>query len=173
MQELSKEELLDKIEKTAREYEANYHGCTRCVLLPLQENLDLGDDLTFQASTPLAGGVAMRNETCGALLGGLLAVGLVTASKKIENEAALYDSLAAGFRFFRRFEKAMGNSLCSEIQKEKFGRAFNMADVKDYEALKEAGGYDIDRGCPQVVGKAARLAAEFILELREKQAAKG
>ena len=87
VQKSPKEELLDRIEETARNYERDYHGCSRCVLLSLQKHLNLGNDLTFQASTPLAGGVAMRGETCGALLGGLLAVGLVTASKEIEDEA--------------------------------------------------------------------------------------
>ena len=162
---LSKEELLDKIEKAAQSYEGNYHGCSRCVLLALQEHLDLGDDLTFQASTPFAAGIAMRGETCGALLGGLLAVGLATASKNIEDEPALFGSLAAGFRFYRRFEREMGATLCRDIQKAKLGRYFNIADPNEYEEFKKAGGYV---ECPKVVGKASRLAAEFILELREK-----
>jgi len=170
-QELSKEELLDKIERTAQKYEEKYYGCARCTLLALQENLNLGDDLTFQASTPLSAGIAWRGETCGALLGGLLAIGLVTASKKIEDEPAFFDPMAEGFRLFRRFEKALGSSLCRDIQKAKFGRSFNLADPKEFEEFENAGGHAAD-GCPQVVGKAARLAAEFIMELREKQAIK-
>jgi len=165
MQGLSKEELLDKIEEAARSYESKYHGCSRCVLLALQENLNLGDELTFQASTPFASGIAMKGETCGALLGGLLAVGLATASKNIEDESALSGSLAAGFRFYRRFEKEMGATLCRDIQKAKLGRYFNIADINEYKEFKEAGGYV---ECPKVVGKASRLAAEFILELRER-----
>ena len=170
-QGLSKEELLDKIEEAARSYEANYHGCSRCVLLALQEHLNLGDELTFQASTPFASGIAMRGETCGALLGGLLAVGLATASKNIEDEQALSGSMAAGFRLYRRFEKEMGATLCRDIQKARLGRYFNIADLNEYKEFREAGGYV---ECPKVVGKASRLAAEFILELREKaQEAKG
>ena len=164
-QKLPKEELLDRIEETARNYERDYHGCGRCVLLSLQEHLNLGNDLTFQASTPLAGGVAMRGETCGALLGGLLAVGLVTASKEIEDEAASFGSMAAGFRYARRFEKAIGSSICRHIMEARLGRFFNLADPKEYEQFKEAGGYNV---CPKVVGEASRLAAEFILELRER-----
>jgi len=163
---LSKEELLDKIEKAAQSYEGNYHGCSRCVLLALQEHLNLGDGLTFQASTPFAGGIAMRGETCGALLGGLLAVGLATASKEIEDEAALFGTMAAGFRYARRFVKAIGNSICRDIMEARLGCFFNIADPKEYEQFKEAGGYT---ECPKVVGEASRLAAEFILELQEKE----
>jgi len=164
VQELSREGLLDKIEETAHNYERDYHGCSRCTLLALQEHLNLGDDLTFQASTPFAGGIAFRGETCGALLGGLFAIGLATASKEIEDEEALFRSLAAGFRFCRRFEKEMGTTLCRDILKARLGRYFNLADPNEYEEAKKAGIYDV---CPKVVGKASRLAAEFILELRE------
>ncbi|MBW1703390.1 MAG: C_GCAxxG_C_C family protein, partial [Deltaproteobacteria bacterium] len=78
----SRDELLDKIEKAAHDYERDFHGCSRCVLKPLQDHLNLGDDASLKASTTLAAGVAMRGETCGALLGGLLAVGIVTASEE-------------------------------------------------------------------------------------------
>ncbi len=167
-QQLAKEELLNRIEETARNYERNYHGCSRCVLLSLQEHLNLGNDLTFQASTPLAGGVALRGETCGALLGGLLAVGLVTASQNIEDEAALSNSMAAGFRYARRFEKAIGSSICRDIQIARFGRFFNIADPKESEQFKEAGAYEV---CSKLVGEASRLAAEFILKLRKREEA--
>jgi len=60
----SREELLDKIEKEAHDYERDFHGCSRCVLKPLQDNLDLGDEASLKASTTLAAGVAMRGETC-------------------------------------------------------------------------------------------------------------
>jgi len=46
-----------------------------------------------------------------------------------------------------------------------------MLDPKDYERAKEAGSY---RECPKVTGKAARIAANFILEMRERaKAAQG
>jgi len=85
-QELPKKELLEKIEQAAHNYERDYHGCSRCVLRSLQEHLNLGDDFTLQASTPLAVGIAFQGKTCGALLGGLLAIGLATASQDMKDE---------------------------------------------------------------------------------------
>jgi len=79
-----RDELLNKIEKEAHDYERDFHGCSRCVLKPLQDNLNLGDEASLKASTPLAAGVAMRGETCGAFLGGLLAVGIATAKRGSE-----------------------------------------------------------------------------------------
>ena len=163
----SRDELLDKIEKAAHDYERDFHGCSRCVLKPLQDHLDLGNDASLKASTPLAAGVAMRGETCGALLGGLLAVGIVTASEELKDVNALTNSLAAGFRLARNFEKEFGTTNCTKIQTDKLGRFYSLADPEQYKAFIEAGGY---RECPKVVGKTARMTAEFILDDRDKMA---
>jgi len=163
----SRAELLDKIEKEAHDYEREFHGCSRCVLKPLQDNLDLGDEASLKASTPLAAGVAMRGETCGALLGGLLAVGMATASEDLSDVDALTHSLAAGFRLARNVEKEFGTTNCTKIQTDKLGRFYSLADPEQYRAFIEAGGY---RECPKVVGRIARMTAEFILEYRDKMA---
>jgi C_GCAxxG_C_C family probable redox protein len=163
----SREELLDKIEKEAHDYEKDFHGCSRCVLKPLQDNLDLGDEASLKASTTLAAGVAMRGETCGALLGGLLAVGIATASEDFKDVDALTNSLAAGFRLARKIEKEFGTTNCTKIQTDRLGRFYSLADPEQYKAFIEAGGYT---ECPKVVGKIARMTAEFILDHREKTA---
>lgn len=159
-QEISKEELLDRIEKTAHDYEAKYHGCSRCVMQALLDHVKLGDSLAFKASIPLAGGVGMRGETCGAMIAGLLALGIALGKEDIKDEDWM-ESLRAGYRLCRRFEKEIGSTSCREIQRARLGRAFNLADPKDYEEFAKAGGYV---ECPKVVGKAARLAAEMIIE---------
>jgi C_GCAxxG_C_C family probable redox protein len=163
----SKEELLDRIEKEAHDYERDFHGCSRCVFKPLQDNLDLVDESSLKASTPLAAGVAMRGETCGAFLGGLLALGIATASEDLKDVNALTNSLAAGFRLARNVEKEFGTTNCTKIQTDKLGRFYSLADPEQYKAFIEAGGY---RECPKVVGKIARMTAEFILDYRDKMA---
>jgi len=170
-QELSKEELLDRIEQTAHDYERDYHGCSRCTYRAIQEHLNLGDDLVFLASTPLAGGIAFQGDTCGALLGGLLAIGLATASPNMEDEQALTNTMASGYFYLRRFVREIGSARCRDIQIARLGRSFNMADPKEYERAKDAGAY---RECSNVVGSAARIAANLIFEIREREkAAKG
>ena len=160
----SKEESLALIEEVAHSYEKSYHGCSRSALKALQDHLNLGDGLIFKASTPLAAGIAMKGETWGALLAGLLAVGMATASEKMEDEEAFNQSMIAGFRLVRRFEKEFGSITCGELQKTRLGRPFNMADPDDYQEFIKAGGYT---ECPKLVGKAARLIAEFIWDLKE------
>ena len=161
----SREALLDRIQKEAHDHEKEFHGCSRCVLKPLREHLGLGNDESFKASVPLAAGVAMRGETCGALLGGLMAVGMATASEDMTDTDALRNALAAGFRLARKVEKEFGTTNCTKIQTDRLGRFYSLADPEQYQAFIEAGGYT---ECPKVCGKIARMTADFILEYRDK-----
>ena len=161
----SREELLDQIERDAHDYERDFHGCSRSVIKPLQDHLGLGDDQSLKASTPMAAGVAMRGETCGALLGGLMAVGMATASEDMTDTDALRNALAAGFRLARKVEKEFGTTNCTKIQTDRLGRFYSLADPEQYQAFIEAGGYT---ECLKVCGKIARMTADFILEYRDK-----
>lgn len=162
----SREELLNKIEETAHDYEKEFHGCSRCVFKALQDHLELGDGTSLKASTPLAAGIAMRGETCGALIGGLLVVGIVTAKEDLKDSNALNNSLAAGFRLARKVEKEFGTTNCTKIQTDRLGRFYSLADPEQYKAFIEAGGY-IE--CPKVVSKIARMTADFILDYLDKK----
>ncbi len=162
----SREELLNKIEETAHDYEKEFHGCSRCVFKALQDYLDLGDGASLKASTPLAAGIAMRGETCGAFIGGLLAVGIVTAKEDLKDSNALNNSLAAGFRLARKVEKEFGTTNCTKIQTDRLGKFYSLADPEQYKAFIEAGGYV---ECPKVVAKIARMTADFILDYSDKK----
>lgn len=162
---MSKEKRLDKIEKDANKYEKEYHGCGRCVVRSIIENLDIGSYSLVKAAGPLAGGIAMRGQTCGALLGGLLLLGLETSSDKMieikPDDKSTLISLASGFNLCRKVEKEMGSTICNDIQEARLGRSFNIADPEEYKKFKEAGGYE---ECPKVVGEIAKMTAEMILE---------
>ena len=162
----SRVELLDEIEKAAHDYERDFHGCSRCVFKALQDHLDLGDSASLRAATPLAAGIALRGETCGALVGGLMALGIVTASENMEDFDALAGSLTAAFRLAKRVEKELGTTSCTRIQTERLGRFYSLADPDQYEAFIKAGGYV---ECPKVVGRIARITAEFILDYLDRE----
>ena len=161
----NREKLLDEIEQMAIEYEVKYRGCSQCVLEVLDKQLKLNSGLTTQAASTLSGGVTLKGEVCGAVSGSLLAIGLALGRKNVEEgQPGLIDGLRAGRKFWKAFEEEFGSCICKGLQEQVAGRTFNLAYVKDYEAWLEAGG---EESCPKFVGKAARIAAEIILEGRE------
>lgn len=168
--ELAKEELLDKIEKDAAHYEHNWKGCARSVMRALRENMDLGNEQTVVASSILCGGIGGVGENCGALTGGVMGISLAMGDRGAtadnpDDEEAFFRTLAAGHLFWLKFIKEFGSSFCRHIQTNCVGELYNLTDRDQYKKVSAAGIYN---KAPEIVGKAARMAAEFILEQREK-----
>jgi C_GCAxxG_C_C family probable redox protein len=151
-----------------------YSGCSQSVLLALQEAYAIGDLESFKAATVLSGGVARRGETCGALLGGLMALGLAAGRADITDTAAYRDAMTPAHEiieaFTRRlqeafgFETALDTTLCREIQAKIYGRSFDLRDEANYQAFLDAGGHS-DDGCPKVCAIAAMVTVETLQNL--------
>lgn len=139
------------------------------MLASLQEKLNIGDEASFMAGTSLAGGVARHGETCGALTGVVMAIGLVGGRKSIEDIDAYQSCMELAYEGREKFLERVGHTLCAEIQKILLGRSYRMYDEEDRQRFHDDGGHE-RTGCPGVCGKAARIAAEIILREREKGA---
>jgi len=165
--------LVQEIRRKAHAYD-QYSGCSQSVLLALQEGLNVGNEASFKAATVLSGGVARRGETCGALLGALMALGLVAGRERIEDfEKYVHATNIANEicnEFQRRleeefeFSEPLESTLCSEIQTRIYGRSFDIRDPVQREAFLAAGGHS-DEGCYKVCGIAAEVAARRLLRL--------
>jgi C_GCAxxG_C_C family probable redox protein len=161
----SKDEILEKAYNLAFRYEAERGSCPQCVLAALYETIGVGDPKTIQASDALAGGTSLSTEgTCGALVGGLLAIGSVVGRT--------YEDFSAGNRkrrvfqyskkLYDKFIEEYNSPRCKDIHMKLFGRTFNLLDPQDYAEFEKAGGH-VDK-CPVVSGNAARWTAEILIE---------
>lgn len=172
-QEDSKEEVLDRVEMRAAAYEYEYRGCTQCVLLALQQEFNLpGGSAALKAAGFWAAGTARMGNMCGALAGTMLALGLLAGRERIEDP--LYGEeidetsgqprrLEFARASFRTFVQEFGSWICRDIQISRLGRSYDLHNPKDHEEFEKTGGH---KKCSEVVGKAARLAAETILEMK-------
>jgi len=162
----SREKLLDRVAWAAYYNDRVYEGCSRSVLQALQIHLHLGDGEALRASTALAGGVARMGETCGALTGSIMAIGLVFGREELEDIRAYRNTMEASYEMFNRFKEKIGGTMCSEIQKKLFGRSFDFKKSEEAEEWYKAGGLE---KCPMVCAIAARIAADIILTLKESR----
>ena len=162
-----------KIGEKALEYD-KYSGCSQSVLLALQEAFQIGNMESFKAATVLSGGVARKGETCGALLGGIMALGLVVGREDIKDTQKYRDAMVPSdeiiLMFKRRLQEVFGfkeplnSTICREIQRLIYGESFDLTDPVSYKAFLDAGGHS-DVGCPLVCAIAAEVTAKKIIEL--------
>jgi len=159
----SREKLLDRVAWAAYYNDRVYEGCSRSVLEALQHHLHLGDGEALKASTALAAGVARMGESCGALMGGIMAIGLVVGCEELENIQAYRDTMEASYEMYNRFKEEVGSTICFEIQKGLFGRSFDFKRDEEAEEWYKVGGLE---KCPMICAIAARIAADIILTLK-------
>jgi C_GCAxxG_C_C family probable redox protein len=131
----------------------------------LQEKLDLKDGGVFKAATALAGGIAGRGETCGALIGGIMAIGQVLGRESLEDIEEFQKAMIPATDMYLKFKETVGHTLCAEIHKILFGKSFKLYEEEDKKAFLAAGGRG-PQGCPAVGRKAAKIAASIILDLK-------
>jgi len=163
-------DLAEKAYRLAFKYEAEIGSCPQCVLSALMETLGVGDPAMVKASDGLAGGTALSTEgTCGALVGGILAISSIVGRSYEDFKAGEHRQRVFIYakKLYDRFVEEYGSPVCKDVQKKIFGRSFNLLDPKDYAEFERMGAH-VDK-CPSVSGNAARWAAEIILDELKKQ----
>jgi len=170
---MTNEERIQRVKRKA--LENDFHsGCSQSVLGALQEEFGIGNKESFKAATVLSGGVVRQGETCGAIIGALLALGLVIGRERMEDEEAykamMEPSIEVRTRFKEELKKQFGfegeleSTLCCHIQEKIYGKSFYLANEEERQAFLDAGGHS-ETGCPKVCGIAAQVAAEKLLDL--------
>jgi C_GCAxxG_C_C family probable redox protein len=123
----------------------------------------------FKSGSALAGGVARKGETCGALTGAIMAISCLVGREKLEDREQYRKAMVVAGRVYDEFREQVGHTLCCEIHKIKYGKVYRLFIPEEGEAFHAMGGHG-RKGCPEVCGIAARIAAEVILDIKEKSA---
>lgn len=156
----SREEILDHLEQKAGDYEELYGSCAQGTLLALQEEFGLGNAQTLKAATAMPG-IALRGETCGAVMGAIMALGIAMGREKADDFNAVQITTKAARKLCRRFEEQFGSCNCRDVQHRIFGRSFNLANAGDQAEFVKS---DAARKCRAPAAGAARIAGELILD---------
>ena len=94
-----------------------------------------------------------------------MAIGLVAGREKIEEVEQYNKAMEPAEEAYLRFQKEVGHTLCPEIQRILYGRSYRLHIPEERKAFHEGGGHSTT-GCPSVCEKAAKIAAEIILQLQ-------
>lgn len=157
------EDLVKKmLDQKVDQHMQRSHHCAQSSFMALKEQFGLEGDQVVKALTPLPG-IAERGETCGAVIGPLMALGLIYGrdENQMDNWDEYQKSLVPAGRFCERFEKEYGTTTCHEVQEVKFGKCFRLTDPDELQEFQNAGATE---HCSEVVRSAVRMAAEIILE---------
>jgi len=133
-------------------------NCAQTSFAILCDKHEIEGDQILKALTPFPG-IALRGETCGAVIGSLMALGLLYGRDDITDYRGFVRSLRPARKFCDQFEEKNGSTACSEILQEKLGRSFDLADRVEAVQYAQSGGAD---ACVEVVTNAVEIASKII-----------
>ena len=93
-----------------------------------------------------------------------MALGTVVGRERLEDVEAYRKAMVPASRIYSLFKEKVGHTLCLEIHKIKYGKAYRLCIPEEAQAFHNMGGHG-RKGCPEVCGIAARIAAEVIFDL--------
>lgn len=157
--EKSKEEIHKQLDELVDKYMPQLGTCSQTSFYVLNKVFKLKADKIVRGLAPFPG-IALRGETCGAVSGSLLAIGLVYEENIIDKEKK-GASRKPSFSFCSEFEKEFGSTRCRDVIEHVSGKKYNITKPEDYIQLGQDGVY---RYCPAVVKKAVHIAADIIFE---------
>ncbi len=163
----NRQEVVDRIQKRAEDYEQIDQNCAKSPALAVMEEFGFGDIKIITALSSLPG-VALTGETCGAVLGGLVALSTYFGNDDLLDYSANVRSYAQSRKFIYLFEKELGTTKCRHIHENViFGIYHNVADPQEgYRAFVRDKGFE---KCALPSGVSARICAEIIIQDMERK----
>ncbi len=161
----NREQILDRVQRRAEEYNFIARNCARSTALAVMEEFGLGNMEVIRALSPFPG-FGGTGWMCGGVTGGLVALGLYFGSDDVLDYEATGGTIAAARSFMPRFEAEVGSVLCPRIHEDVvFGRYMDpAASEENMEAFANAQGFE---KCGLLPGIGARTAARIIIESLE------
>jgi C_GCAxxG_C_C family probable redox protein len=157
-----KQQILDRVQRRAEEYNFILKNCAQGTALALMEEFGLGNLEIIKALTPFPG-VGGTGEICGGITGSLIAFGLYFGSDNRLDYEAINRTIMMAQKFMAFFEGETGHIYCADIIEEVIlGHRLNPGESEEamITFTKEKG----FEKCGLLPGIGARLAAGFIID---------
>ena len=157
----NREQILDRVQQRAEEYNFITKNCAQGTALALMEEFGLGNMDIIKALTQFPG-IGGMGEVCGGITGSLITFGLYFGSDDPLDFAANGPTMVIAQKFMADFEDELGYIHCANIQEVIFGRNMDPGASEEHmEAFAEAKGFE-KCGIAPAIG--ARIAAGYIID---------
>jgi len=158
---MCKSDLKEKAYQLAYDYDVKYGCCPQCVLSAVQETVGVVSDDLIRASHTFGGGGGLKGSgTCGALAGGLAALGAKFGRDRDRfGKGRFLKSFQKGKELMERFEAEYEGYTCEHIQEKYTGKIYDMWDA---EGIKEFKSSECGPKCADLTGKVAVWTLELL-----------
>jgi len=139
-------------------------NCAQAVVWPFCDEINLDSFTARNITCGFGAGIAKRQETCGAVTGGIMVLGMLIGTRGAHDRSTTEETYALSNEFISRFEQAQGSCNCRTL--------LDGCDLCTEEGQAEVKERDLrNKTCSTCVGKAVEILEKMIDELPEESVA--
>ena len=157
-------ERYPELEAAVAKYAQQYPNCAGLSFAAIADYLKLDVDVAdFTRALTAVPGIGHTGETCGAVTGALLGIGLAIGPADPKDMAANHATEMVGHKFAKAVEAALGSTRCDDIIEGMTGTRYDMANPEDAQQYVAEGGM---QKCVGAVARPSTIAVATIKEPR-------
>ena len=145
--------MMDRIERAVSCFKEGF-SCSQALLSTYGEQLGLNREIALKVSGAFGGGMAHMGETCGAVTGAFMVIGLKHGKTKIEDKQAKEKTYSLVKEFVDRFKSRNGSIVCRELLGCDISTPEGMKLVKEKKLTTTL--------CPKFVQDAAEIIEQIL-----------
>lgn len=146
---------MSHVENATAAFKAGF-SCSQAVFAAFAPEFGVERETALKLAAGLGGGMGRTGQTCGAVSGGLLVLGLQHGNTDPQDKAAKEKAYALAREFIARFKARNGAVLCPELL------GYDIGTPEGLQAVR-------DKGLPATVcAKAVRDAVEILDQMMEE-----
>jgi C_GCAxxG_C_C family probable redox protein len=144
---------MNKQEK-ARKLHHQKFNCSQSVLATFGNEYGVSEDICLRISCAFGGGMGRQQDTCGAVTGALMVLGLKYGKSMNYTEEKKPDTYIKTREFFRMFKKLHGSTNCRELL-----GGLDLNDPEDYKKIID--GNLFEAKCGKYITDAVAIVEEL------------
>lgn len=145
---------MEKSEK-ALAYFRNKFNCSQSVFTVFSPEYGYSEDDALKVSCAFGGGMGRQQQTCGAVTGALMAIGLKYGKGINDSEEMKQLTYSKTREFFEEFKKIHDSTNCRELLD-----GLDMTDPEDHKKIMGRNLFDIK--CEEYVASAVKIAERIL-----------
>jgi C_GCAxxG_C_C family probable redox protein len=144
---------MDKVKKAVECFKEGF-SCSQAVLSAFCEPLGLDRITALKIAQSFGGGMAHLGETCGAVTGAFMVIGLKHGRTRADDDLAKKKTYELVHDFVQRFHSQHGSIVCKELLGYDLSKEDDMKEAQEKRLFDEL--------CPRLVQTAAEILEDLI-----------
>jgi len=144
---------MSKIELATRTFREGF-SCSQAVLSALAPDLGLDREAALRVAGAFGGGMARTAQTCGAVTGALMAIGLKYGQTDTDDKQAKDKTYALAREFMKQLKARHGSTVCKELL------GYDLSTPEGMQLAREKGLFT--SLCPKLVADAVEILEQIL-----------